>query len=252
MYCWIIFQIYGYKFIKLSIIQDIERGKLLEKEFRFVKKIYYVPNSYIGYCDESSQFAYQEFNIPTYKKIIIYSGGVEKGFDLGLFEICGNLDPEYIIFFNSYSRDNYLTELTKTYDRYINAGRLFINSVNLSDEDYDQLIRSSYIGIVWHSKGDFINHDNLYYLGLSSGKLTKYLSCGKPVITTKYPYLYPEFIEGNQLGITCGSTDEIPAKIKDIENNYTTLQQSIKNYYLTKLEYRGSFKMVLDEIKKYV
>jgi len=250
IYYWIMLQLRGDKFIKFSVIQDIDRGRLLRKEFRFVKKIYYLPNSYIGYCDDECKFAYERFNVLKYKKILIFAGGIEKGFDLDLFEMCGKLPAEYILFLNAYSRDNYLNKLIIKYKHYIDEGKLFINSINLSEEDYDKLIKSSYIGIVWYQK-EAITIPNIYYIGLSSGKLTKYLSCGKPVIATNHLFSYSEFIEGNQLGKTCEYPSEIPSLVEIIDKNYKNIQENIKKFYLKKMEYKKFFYSILNEIENY-
>lgn len=241
-------QLYDNKFIKLFIVQDIERGKLLKKEFPFAKRIVYVPNSYIGYYDEPSDFAYNKFGIPAQKKILLYSGGVENGFDQGLFEMCEYLNDDYVLLFNSYSRDGYLDDLMIRYRKYIEKGILFINMVNLDEENYDKLVRSSYMGIAWHQK-EATCVPNIYYMGFSSGKFTKYLSCGKPVIVPDYFFPNSTFIERKKLGIVCKSAYEIPNRIESIRSEYSEYQKYIKEFYCEHLEFKKSFENVISQLR---
>ena len=241
-------QMYDNKFIKLFVVQDIERGKLLKKEFPFAKRIVCVPNSYIGYNDDSSSYAYNMFGIPAQKKILLYSGGVEKGFDLGLFEMCEYLNDDYVLLFNSYSRDGYLDDLLIQYKKYINNGNLFVNMMNLDEENYDKLVRSAYMGIVWHQK-EATSVPNIYYIGFSSGKFTKYLSCGKPVIVPDYFFPNSTFVEQKKLGVVCKSAYEIPIRVESIRNEYSEYKKCIKEFYAEHLEFRKRFENVISVIR---
>lgn len=254
-YYFIMLQLYGKRFVRFSIIQDEARGKLLQKEFRFIKELIFVPNSYIGYQPENSNFAYNSFPIPKDKKIILYTGGSEKGFDLGLLDIADRFRDNYILFLNVYSRDHYIDVVLEKCKEYIESGNIFINQTNLNEEEYTLLVRSSYIGIVWSGKlngngkhADYQEYQNMYYLGYSSGKLMKLLSCGKPIVAPNYFYRYPEIIDGNGIGVTCGSTTEIIEKIEHIEKNYKEIKENINNFYLTNLEYEKNFSPVLERM----
>jgi hypothetical protein len=248
---WILLQIIGRKFIKFSIVQDKNRGAALREEFGFIDKIFYVPNSYLGFCDDSSNFARERFKIPADKKIILYTGGFERGNDLGLLDISKKLDSQYVLFLNAYSRDHYLDEMLPSYQQEIENGKLFVNQINLSEEDYDMLVRSSFIGLAWYPPPD-TNDPNMYYLGLSSGKLTKFLSCGVPVITQASFYQYPKLIDENNLGRTCVEAREIPQKIEEIAKVYDSIRKNAKKLYLQDFEYKTKFAGVLDEMMKYV
>lgn len=249
IYYWFKLQTSGSKIVKFSIIQDKHRGEFLKKEFRFVDKILFVPNSYIGYSAEASDFAYRAFGIPADKKILLYTGGVERGFfDVNLLKMVSKLNDNYVLFINAYSRDNYMQELIPMYRKEIEEGKIYINDTNLSEEDYDALVRSANICLAWYQKPDPQNH-NMYYLGLSSGKLTKYLSCGKPVIAPDYFYDYRPLIEGNRLGRVCEHADEIPSLLHDIQSDYPAYSQGIKTFYEEKLEFATAFGDVLKEIE---
>lgn len=240
----------GRNHIKFSVIQDEKRGDVLKKEFTFVDKMIFVPNSYIGCSGEASTFLHDRFEIPLNKKVLLFSGGVEKGFDLDLFNLAGTLPSSYVLFINAYSRDGYLSELRKKYAEEIDKKKLYISEINLSDTDYDLLVRSAHICIAWYPK--FQKKDlNMYYMGLSSGKLCKYLSCGKPVVAHADFFGYPELIDGNKLGKTCNNAFEIADNISEIERDYIGIRGNIERFYLENVEYGRKFGPVLDELKKY-
>ncbi len=241
----------GRKFVKFSIVQDENRGKVLKSEFKFVDRIFCVPNSYIDYSDEFSDFAFRKFGIQPDRKILLYTGSVEKGFDLSLFDMSRDLSDEYVLFINAYSRDRYLEKIMGNYGNEIKNGKLIFNRTNLNEEDYGNLVKSSHICLAWYQKVD-PEIFNMYYLGFSSGKLTKFLSCGRPVIAPNYFYGYHELIDGNRLGGTCECAKEIPGLLKHIEENYTAIRQNIKKFYLKNLEFRKKFEPVMIEMGRYI
>lgn len=247
IYGWINIQFSGKNIVPFSIVQDAERGNILKREFRFISKVFYVPNSYLDFYDRKTDFAYTKFNISRDKKIILYTGGIEEGFDLALFDISKTLPYEYVLFFHAYSRDKYLDKVIPMYEKEISEGRIFISQDNLSEEDYDQLVRSCHMGIVWYSK-KFVHIENIYYMGLSSGKLNKYLSCGKPVIAPDYLHSYRGLVEGNNIGRVYDEISGIPGLVEEIEKRYSEICRDVRNFYEDKIEFRKAFSPVIEEM----
>lgn len=241
----------GKELVRLSIISDEMRARVLKDEFSFVAKIAFVPAAgYIGYNDLPSRYAHQRFHLPDGKKILLYTGGLERGFDLDLLEMSKNLSDEYILFCNVYSRDGYIQEIISLYAGEIAAGQLFFQLENLDEGEYDELVRSCYAGIAWYP-ANLEDIPNMYYLGFSSGKLNKLLSCGRPVISRTSIYGYREMIEGNMLGAVCDTASEIPAAVARIEEHYLEIRQRIKPFYLEHLEFKKCFKPVIEELGRW-
>lgn len=235
--------------VLFSVVSDYMRAEVLKEEFPFVDKIVYAPEAgYIGYNSEKSDYAARIFGIPPGKKILLYTGGFEKGFDLSLLNMSKNLGDDYILFCNIYSRDGYVQEIIPEYSKEIKDGRLFFQTSNLGEKDYDELVRSAHIGVVWYPPQSPDN-PNMYYLGFSSGKLNKFLSCGKPVVCSDGIYGYRELIEGNGLGLVCTHADELPSDVSKIENNYQLITQNIREFYLEHIEFEKCFKGVIDGIR---
>jgi len=250
LWSWLRLTYSGGNNILFSIVSDHMRAKVLKEEFLFVDRIIYVPEAgYIGYNDDNSFFAFERFGISKNKKILLYTGGLERGFDLSLLDASKELGEEYILFCNVYSRDGYVQEILPIYAEEIDAGKLFFQTSNLDENEYDALVRSIHIGIVWYPVPSPMN-PNMYYLGYSSGKLNKFLSCGKPVVCSDGIYGYKELIEGNGLGRICTSVGEFAVSVTEIESDYGRIVQNIKSYYLEHIDFEKCFRAVLEVIGK--
>jgi len=236
----------GDRFIKFGIIQDQYRAKCLREQFPFIKKVAYLPNSYLGFHNQSSSYAFRKFRIPKDKKIILYTGGLEKGFDERLFSIIPQISEQYIFLFHVFSRDGYINVIKKKHKQLLGK-RVIIHEQILQENEYDKLTRSSYIGLAWYSRPDK-HDDNMYYLGLSSGKLCKFLSCNKPIIAPNYFYNYEKLIN-NKMGITCQNATQIPKALNIIDKKYTYFQKNIKSYYYSNLEFKHMAIPIIDKIQ---
>lgn len=238
--------------VLFSVVSDQMRGAALKEEFPFVNKIVYAPEAgYIGFNNEKSDYAAHNFSIPPGKKILLYTGGFEKGFDLSLLDISRKLSDDYVLLLNVYSRDGYVQEIIPLYSKEIEEGRLLFQTSNLCETDYDELVRSSHVGIVWYPPPNPDN-PNMYYLGFSSGKMNKLLSCGKPVICSDGIYGYREMIEGNCLGKICGNANDIILMLDEIEAGYVLMTVNIKKFYLLNLEFESCFKRVMKGLHSYM
>jgi hypothetical protein len=241
------------KLIKFSVIMDDIRANLLKEEFDFVKEITILPNSYIGFDSKKSNFAHKKFNIPDHKKILIYVGAIEKwAFDNDLPQILNLLNDDYVLLINGFSRDNLVCKIKEIYKNLIEENRLIINLENFNDDEYTELIKSCYLGLVWYNK---INKkissarlENVYYIGWSSGKLCKYLSCGLPVIAPNYFYNFENMINNNGIGKTCLQVKEIPSLINEIEVGYENYIKTVNNFYCEKIEFKKQFIPILNKI----
>ena len=141
------------------------------------------------------------------------------------------------------SRDNYINEIIPKYFDLITRGHLIVNDNLLDDASLDQLVQSSHICIGWYHKIPLWD-ENMYYVGYSSGKICKYLSCGKPVIVPSYLSDYKELVENKGIGLTCRSAVEIPSAIKRIEDNYASFASEVDSFYQSQLEFGTNFRSI--------
>ncbi len=232
--------------IDFSVIQDKNRAILLKETLPEVcyNKIFYLPNSYIGFTNEKSNFAYEKFGIDKSKKILLYAGAIEEwAIDINLPKLLQPLfNDGYVLLFNGFSRDNFVQKLVETYPDLIESKNLLISLEVFSEYNFTELVKSSYIGLAWYKQLDneYINTiqgKNVYYMGMSSGKLMKYLSCGVPVIVPDFYLGYKDFMQKSNCGISCSYDSSLVDNIINIDNNIEYFRKSVESYYKDNLEY---------------
>lgn len=255
-YLWNLFRKNLKKYVAFSVVQDKFRASAIREYFDFVDKIYLVPNSYIGFTKEKSDFAYKKFSISTDKKILLYTGSIEEwGVDINLPKhLKPLLDKDFVLIFSGFSRDNYAEVVKKEYSDLIEQKKFILSTEELNENDYTELVKSSLIGLAWYKEIDISEMNslvkNIYYMGLSSGKLCKYLSCAVPVILPEFYYGYKELTEKNNIGKAAVYDESIVEKIMEIDSNYDFYRKNIETYYNEEMEYSKKAKVVTDEITK--
>lgn len=254
---WTIFSFILKYFVKFAIIQDCDRAELLKTTLPQVRnsKIFLLPNSQIGFSNAHSTFAYDKFGIARNKKILLYSGALEDwAFDINLPRCMDDLfNKDYVLLLSGFSRDDFISKLYMKYQDLIESKKLIISDEILSEEEYNLLVRSSYIGLAWYKRlsSDFldtIQGKNIYYMGLSSGKLLQYLSCGIPVIIPDYYYGFNDFINNSQSGIACSSEHSIVSAVLTLDNNMLKYKNNVEAYYVEFLEYSKNANIIIEYI----
>jgi glycosyltransferase involved in cell wall biosynthesis len=247
------------KMLKFLVVQDIKRAETLMKYFNFAGRVFILPNSYIGCTNEVSTFAHERFNIPINKKILLYTGAIERwSYDIDLAKYLGKLlDKDYILLLSGFCRDNYVDTVAEEYSDLIKERKVVINTEIFNESDYTELVKSATIGLVWYRKLDAslytsVEIENIYLMGLSSGKLCKYLSCSIPVVAPSFYIGYEEFIEGKKVGKVSDYGKEIVDKILMISSDYDFYKHNVEMVYKNELEYSNQCQSVMDEIEKIV
>lgn len=92
----------------------------------------------------------------------------------------------------------------------------------------------------------------MYYLGLSSGKMNRYLACGKPVVVPDYYYGYRELMERSGVGVACSRVAEIEGAIATIEADYDRYASNVLTFFKRELEFERCFEPVLSELKRVI
>ncbi len=207
------------------VIQDRLRKKILQKHGISHPFTWMIPNSYY--------YVQQKPDVP-HKKGIVYSGSV--GMDmLGSFlkHVDEIKDVEITIAGWNYPNINF----TK-------CPNINIIRQNLSQDAYTKFISAYDIALLWYSDE---RDDNIYNIGLASGKFFKHLSLRQPVIVNSVPGLAEEIIRYN-LGVVIENLGELGDAVEKIRANYSYYVKNIEYRYMKKYDYKKAAQLFFDDI----
>lgn len=240
--------LFGKNFVKFGVAQDEKRCELLKEEFPFIKETVVVPNSYIGFNGGAPKIDMKEkFNIPENKKILLFAGGFCKELGYSLNDIFEKLDDDYVLFLNVYSRDGSINEVKRSFASDIKKGRMVVNDETLNESEYLDLVKSSHIGIIWYTEID-PKDKNMYFIGMSSGKLNSFLSCGIPIVMPNY---FPGFVDLKKkcdVGEFFENAEDIPDIVRKISNRYGFYFEDIKSFYIKEIEFNEKFNQLYNNL----
>lgn len=220
--------------VKAFTIQDTLRAKVSAKYHIRHPNTMLIPNSYV--FDESEI-------ISAGQKGVIYTGGINRGFLLGQFDDLKTVKNVPITFSGNIDQwcKQKIIELRKT-----NPNIRFEEQV-LSVDEYTNYLRQYAVGLVWYSP---LKKDEAhYYMGLSSGKMFKYLSMGQPVIAVRCPGI-TEVVNKYKLGVVIDNIAELESAYSEIMGNYSYYMENVINTYRNRFDFKKIITPFLDYIDR--
>lgn len=220
--------------VKVFTIQDTLRAKVSAKYHIWHPNTMLVPNSY----------AFDEAKIISAgQKGVIYTGGINRGFLLKQFDDLKAVKNVPITFsgnIDQWCRQK-IVNLRKT-----NPNIKFEEQI-LSVEEYTDYIRQYAVGLVWYSP---LKEDEAhYYIGLSSGKMFKYLSLGQPVIAVRCPGI-TEVVNRYKLGVVINNIAELEDAYNEIMGNYSYYMENVIKTYRNRFDFKKIIAPFLDYMEK--
>ena len=197
------------------VIQDRLRKKILKKYRISHPTTWLIPNSYNSPDDICEK---------PRKKELIYSGSVS-GDVLGSFIEHADELKDIAITVSGWDHVN--PKLKKN-------PNITVMTQNLSQEAYTRFINTYDIALIWYSDQ---KDDNVYNIGLASGKFFKHLSLGQPVIVNNVPGLATE-VRKNKLGAVVDDLSQLADAVQTIRANYDMYVERIKQIYESKYDYK--------------
>jgi hypothetical protein len=212
------FEILCSKLINLIIVQDEERRKMLFLENKISKKL---PTLLIPVSPIKFDKSYIS-NFSTTK--ILYSGSVENwtGIEDLLYSVDKYWTQTHLLHIHSRHKLNQEDTFVKKLLLLKKNGKLGLSDEYFENEDkYLEFISQFDIGIVIYKPIYFGGGlgKNISNIGLSSGKFSSYLACGKPVIVSSDP-TYENLRKRYKFGEIYTDFNQIPLLITTILNNY--------------------------------
>lgn len=216
----------------LSIIQDEQRARILQRENGIESdNILIFPNSPLG-CDDTSKSGLGPNALDKYglngKKVVIYAGSIFARWAMTdkLVREAINWPDCWALLVHSRAR---LSDLKRFMPNQAQAAndKVVFSTEPLSHEKYQEMVKESHVGIALFD-GRF--SENMHYLGYSSGKVSQYLKCGKPIIVTKLPLL-SELIEEYECGFSINEICEITSALEKIFDRYDYYSQRARTTF---------------------
>ena len=212
-----------------TIIQDDERARLLAAVNGIsISQIITVPNSPLGLAArQRSNYLREKFQISKERKIILHAGELATSWsmDLELIEATRTCPEDWVLIFHTRSVKD-----TDAYSHLFSAAtdnsRIFFSLQPVPYAQLDALVGSADIGIALYKNVG----QNVFQMGLSSGKLAQYLKCGLPVVVSDFPSLR-RIVEGYHCGICVSNPQEVGQAVSKILARYDTYSaKSVAGY----------------------
>lgn len=229
----------GYRKVGKLIIQDGARQALFYKCFARLKDVpcFLVPNSYIPDLEPVAESVpWFERIVESGKPIVTYTGAVERwALSADLFlSIRDMTDVNFV--FSGWSYDGFAQEAMALCDGVQN---IYFDLGMKSRGALNYIVKNSDLGLVFYDSAD----PNVAVIGLSSGKLHKFLSYGKPVVVNEIPSMR-NFLENNRFGIATTSSD-IPVAIRTILSSYEIYSNGVSERYGPLIDFRAAYERSL-------
>lgn len=246
------------RYADLILIQDEKREELLKSVNRFREdaKFIRIPVSPMQTDFENGvSNIYQMLGIPSDKKIIIYSGTLEKW--SGIYEILDLFPSKWIdgywFVIHSHKKLEEKSELMKKINELISrkCNLTLHNRPFYYYKEYFEFLSKCSIGIALYypNDEDIFSGKNIEYIGLSSGKFSTYMMLGIPTITTSNP-VFNGLNEKYGFGITLEHLNDFPEAVNKIQDNYEEMKRGCKELYGNVLNPDKRLDEIVDFIEK--
>ena len=241
-----------------SIIQDEKRAELLSVDNSIPpEKIICIPNSPLGRAKmDRSDYLRRKFDLPDDVRIILHPGTLEPWAGvMHLIRSTGEWPDDWVLVCHSRSR------ISREWQAYISAlefftkpGKVFFSTTPVSRDEYQMLIRSADIGAAFYCPADesdfnVYQHDNIRFVGLSSGKMAYCLQAGIPVIVNNISSL-KNLVGEYGCGEVCDDISSTTGAIRKIVDNYDAYTKNALDCFQHEFDIAGKFGRVLSELEK--
>ena len=223
--------------ISLALIQDEERGEVFGRENGVAwDKLVFVPAAPPPRDVPKSNRLRRILGIPPKKRIVLYCGNLESWASRDDFEEMVSYWPEEFCLVLHLAAEpsamlaRHMKQLTGT-------GRVFLSDEPVGRDELLDLVASADFGLApfkpvpdrWWAG------NNLYHLGLSSGKVSYYALCGLPILARSLPVFDREFAEFRG-GKVYHRLAETGALLKEMDRQYARYSAESRRFYDERLD----------------
>lgn len=232
----------GYRSVNRLIIQDEARQKLFYDCFQELGKVgcVFVPNSYLTDLEPVAECVpWFDAIRQSKRRVVTYTGAIERwALSLDLFVNIRSMTNVSFVF-SGWSYDGFAEAAI---DLCKDAKHIHFDLGLKSRSELNYIVKNSDVGLIFYDSTD----PNVAVIGLSSGKLHKYLSYGKPIVVNDVPSM-KQFLEGNGFGLA-GLTQSIPDAINKILEDYESYTERVSEKYVSLIDFRASYGRFIESV----
>lgn len=234
---------------EFTIIQDLERAKLIAEDNHLnIESIYQLPNSPLGEAKyEKTFFLYEHLKINKEKTLLLHAGAIaDWAYTQELSQAANQLSAEYVTVFQSrydLRGDEYLEKVKAN----VNQEKVIFSLVPFAYDDLDQVYSSADIGLAFYNTK--MLGTNCQTIGLSSGKIARYLFHGIPVIINNETSLV-NLINEYRCGVIINHWDELNNACNLIKDNYLDYSKNACDCFNQVLAVEKHFRILWSEAFK--
>lgn len=232
----------GYQLIDHLIIQDRNRAELFFNTLPSLRglPVHLVSNSFINSIEPlGTPLGWFDELRAQSKFLVLYTGTIARWAlsETLLDRLADSPDATFLL--SGWPEDEYARQLAVQYGK---APNIHFNIGIKSRAALNHMVAHSDAGLVWYESND----PNTSQVGLSSGKMHKFLSFHKPVITNDSASLH-DFIETNGFGVSVSAV-ELSVGIHQVMQRYHALSQNIRNRYSDLCNYEWEYATFLQSL----
>lgn len=231
------------------LIQDEERAEIFSCETSFPRdKMVLVPNASPPQEVVKSNYLRQALGIPADHRIVLLCGTLDAWSSRDeLAEMVSYWPLKYCLVVHSRLKVHgikarYLDQLRRT-------GRIYLSAQPVGRNDLTALIASADFGLASYKPipDHWTSADNLYHLGLASGKISSYAMCGLPILASSLPIFEREFVRYD-----CGKVyrrlSDTGQLLVEMEKNYPHHSEEARRFYRERLNPVGGMRHFCDQL----
>lgn len=227
----------------LTIVQDIERGKILlsDNRVRRPMKMAYLPVSIAGDITlNKSEWLQNELKLPPGTVVILYLGFIanDRLCDK-LVAIAQSFPEKWRLVLHGLGHPQVIDQMHQI-DK---LGRMKTSLRLVPVKERETVVRSAQIGLALYANDSL----NARLTGFASEKIALYFKCGVPLIAFRYPSY--EHIDQEKAGVLIDNIEEMPAAIEKILSDYDSYVQGAYECYKKYYCFETNFSRVLASLK---
>jgi hypothetical protein len=233
----------------LVLTQDEERAEAFCRENEFdAQRVMMAPVAPPPQKAVKSDRLRTMLDIPGHKRIVLFCGNLDVWSSRDdLAEMISYWSEEYCLVIHNF------TKIAGRQARFLKglaeSGRVYVSPEPVGRDELVDLIASADFGLAPYKPvpNRWWDGDNLYHLGLASGKVAYYALCGLPILARSLPVFEREFAR-YPFGKVYRRLADTGILLQEMDKNYTQYSEQARRFYRERLDPMASIGKFCDRL----